>query len=169
MARPGRLRFAPSHREKLRAANVSNAHYAAMAGKELAPELTNDIKPKRAYTKREGPKERDVLDDVRAALNALPLVSLYRNNRGEVMLPSGGRLRYGVGPNGAGDLIGWTTVRVTPDMVGSYIAVFVNIEVKAPKLNATPEQSAFIDRVIAAGGIAGVARSASEAEAILRR
>ena len=170
MARPGRLRFAPSHRDKLRAANASNSFYAAMSGKELAPELTNDIKPKRAYTKREGQTpESKVLDQIRDAVRGLDRVKLYRNSRGTVQLPAGGMLRYGVGPNGASDFLGWVSVRVTPEMVGTDVAVFCAIEAKAPKENATPEQSDFLDTVLAAGGIAGVAHCGADAEAILAR
>ena len=168
MARPGRLRFAPSHRDKLRAANASNLFYASMAGEKLAPELTNDIKPVRKYTQREGATpEHKATDAVRLAISALPEATLWRNTRGVVELPSGGRLRYGVGPNGASDLIGFVTLRVTPAMVGRNVAVFAVVEVKAPGRYATPEQRAFIERVQDAGGIAGVATSAAEARAIL--
>ena len=49
---------------------------------------------------------------------------------------------------------------------GRQLAVFTAIEVK-DKGRPTPEQLAFIDVVRKAGGLAGVARSVEEAQAIL--
>ena len=170
MARPGRLRFAPSHREKLRAANASNLFYASMAGEKLAPELTNDIKPKRAYTKREGRvAESSILDQVKDAARAIAGVRVWRNTRGTVDKVSGGKVKFGVGPNGAADLIGWKRITVTPAMVGSEIAVFVSIETKAADGDTADNQRRWHARVRDDGGITGFARSAAEAEAILRR
>ena len=74
-------------------------------------------------------------------------------------------MRYGL-CKGSSDLIGWRSLTITPDMVGQTVAVFAAIEVKdrgAP----TPEQLHFIAQVQAAGGLAGVARTVAEAEAIL--
>jgi hypothetical protein len=64
---------------------------------------------------------------------------------------------------GSSDLIGWTPVTVTADMVGKRLAVFTAIEVKTPKGKIAPHQTNFIDRVKIEGGIAGVARSANDA------
>ena len=165
MARPGRMRFAPKHRDKLRENNAADRGYAAMYGKE--PAFQSEIKPVRAYTKREGTqRESVVLDSVRQSVKRMPNVTLYRNSQGAVQLPQG-MLRYGVGPNGASDLIGYVTLTVTPAMVGREVAVFAALEVKAPGKNATPEQAAFIDRIIEAGGVAGVATNANEARRIL--
>jgi len=65
------------------------------------------------------------------------------------------------------DLIGWQTVRVTPDMVGQDIAVPLGIEVKSPTGKPTPGQLQKIALMRSCGCIAGVARSADEAEALL--
>ncbi|MNC58682.1 hypothetical protein D3C75_1084300 [compost metagenome] len=55
---------------------------------------------------------------------------------------------------GASDLPGWTTVEVTPEMVGQRIAVFTAIETKASDGgNKRDGQVNFCDQVIAAGGI----------------
>jgi len=69
---------------------------------------------------------------------------------------------------GSSDLIGWTSVQITPEMVGRKVAVFSAIEAKAAKGRATDEQLRFISAVKAAGGFAGIARSEDEAEALLR-
>lgn len=71
--------------------------------------------------------------------------------------------------NGASDIIGWTTVVVTPDMVGRRLAVFTAVEVKTPEGRTTPAQVRFIDNLTAAGGIATVARSVEEATAAVTR
>lgn len=60
---------------------------------------------------------------------------------------------------GSSDLIGWTQ--------RDGRAVFTAIEVKAERGRVTEEQATFIAAVQAAGGIAGVARSAEEARALL--
>lgn len=59
---------------------------------------------------------------------------------------------------GSSDLIGWTTVEITPEMVGQKVAIFTAIEVKTGNLKATKEQKNFIDIVNASGGIGKVER-----------
>lgn len=63
---------------------------------------------------------------------------LYRNNRGVLKNENGTPVRYGLA-NGSreeaealktGDLIGWETVLITPDMVGQCFARFKSVEVK---------------------------------------
>lgn len=57
---------------------------------------------------------------------------------------------------------------VTPEMVGQRVAVFTSIEVKTPTGRLRPEQEQWLKVVQAAGGIAGVARSVEDAEALVR-
>lgn len=64
---------------------------------------------------------------------------------------------------GSSDLIGWTPVRITPEMVGRTVAVFTACELKTGKLTVTDDQQRFLDAVQAAGGIAGVVRSTADA------
>jgi len=47
------------------------------------------------------------------------------------------------------------------------VAVFTSIEVKTATGRIRPEQQQWLDAVQAAGGIAGVARSVEDAEALL--
>lgn len=70
---------------------------------------------------------------------------------------------------GSSDLIGWTPVVITPDMIGKTVAVFTAIEVKVDAKKASGNQADFIKAVAAAGGIAGVARSEYDAELIMRQ
>lgn len=93
-------------------------------------------------------------------------VRLWRNNTGRLRDERGQLVTFGLCP-GSADLIGYRTVTVTPDMVGQQLAVFAAVEVKSPTGRLTPEQAAFIEHVTAAGGIAGIARSVEDAQAIL--
>jgi len=70
--------------------------------------------------------------------------------------------------NGTSDLIGWTPVRITNEMVGGLVAVFTAIESKKTKGGRTSEdQHNFIAQVHKAGGIAGVANSPDAAKKII--
>lgn len=92
---------------------------------------------------------------------------LFRNNCGQCNI-DGRVIRYGVGSPGASDLIGIHTVTVTPEMVGQKIGVFTAIEVKRPKNSKTGDnQAKFLAQIEAMGGIAGRARSVSEARSLL--
>ena len=73
-----------------------------------------------------------------------------------------------VGFDGQPDLGGWTTVVVTPEMVGQTIAIAVQLEVKRPKKNKrSEEQIAFINFCRSVGVRAGFARSVEEAQKII--
>jgi len=94
---------------------------------------------------------------------------------GSVLLTQGRPIALGFsGPDtkpvaGVGDMIGWTPVVVTPDMVGQTVAVFTSIEAKAStggKKGA--KQLPWADLVRRAGGIAGFARSGAEALGIVK-
>ena len=88
---------------------------------------------------------------------------LFRNTSG--CYREGERfIKYGLGNPGGADLIGWTSVVVTPEMVGRKVAVITCLEVKTAKGKATTEQIAFIHAVKFAGGIAEIVRSEEEAE-----
>lgn len=65
---------------------------------------------------------------------------------------------------GSGDLIGWKSLIVTPDMVGQRIAIFASIEVKSLKGVMEQKQKDWRASVAAAGGIALVARSVEDAK-----
>jgi len=68
---------------------------------------------------------------------------------------------------GSSDLIGLRSITIGPKHLGQRLAVFAAIEVKSATGRATPEQAAFIEQVQAMGGLAGVARSVSDAAAHL--
>lgn len=69
---------------------------------------------------------------------------------------------------GSADLIGFESVTITPEMVGSRIAVFAAWESKDGKGRASKSQSKFLDHVRNAGGIGAVVRSEGEALATIK-
>lgn len=96
--------------------------------------------------------------------------TLFKNNVGMYKDARGNVIRYGL-CKGSSDLIGWTPVEITQDMVGRRIAVFTAVEVKKNKsgrYKATTQQIAFIDAVKANGGYAGVADCQKDLEDILK-
>ncbi len=93
---------------------------------------------------------------------------MHRNNVGAYRDETGRVIRYGVGNPGGSDLIGWTPVLITHEMVGTMLGVFTALEVKAPKGRPTEAQLNFIRQVQLGGGLAGIARSPEEALTIVR-
>lgn len=65
---------------------------------------------------------------------------------------------FKAGVKGMSDATGWITVIVTPDMVGQKVAVYAAMEVKQGSGRLSPDQRAFGDAVIQAGGRFVVAR-----------
>ena len=98
-----------------------------------------------------------------------------RLNDGSMVLMGGRPIALGFSrPDGSpvtgtSDLIGWTPVTITADMVGRRVAVFTAIETKRTSGGRTSEdQLKFVDLVLRAGGIAGVANTPAVAQAIIR-
>lgn len=106
---------------------------------------------------------------------------LLRNNSGAFTDATGRHIRFGLGNVSkkhsdhikSSDLIGFTRVTITPDMVGRTVAIFTAVEVKKPnaqikmidaKLRA---QMAFIEWITKNGGFAGFARSVDEFRKII--
>lgn len=90
-------------------------------------------------------------------------VVLFRNHCGALKDPRTGRLiKFGLAP-GSPDLVGWKTVRITQEMVGSQVAVFCGIEIKLPGQRPRADQAHWLQLLGDAGGVAGVARSPTDA------
>jgi len=112
--------------------------------------------------------ETTLQQQIRLALGTRSDLRLFRNNCGTLPDPRTGRpVQFGLA-RGSADLIGWRTITITPDMVGTQLAVFTSIEVKTPTGRIRPEQQAWLGAVQGAGGIAGIARSIQDAKEILR-
>lgn len=127
-----------------------------------------------------GLAESKIQDDIFIKLNRSSTARLFRNNIGQgyvgkttridkgfVTLQNFRPIRYGVCNPGGSDLIGFTSVEITKDMVGKKVAVFTAIETKTKKGKATQDQANFINVVRHFGGFAGVARSYDDAVGII--
>ena len=68
---------------------------------------------------------------------------------------------------GSSDLIGITSVKITPEMVGDTVGVFTAIEVKKHNGRPRPDQIKFINIVKLSGGIAGIAKTIDEANKLI--
>lgn len=97
-----------------------------------------------------------------------------RLNDGSVLITNARSIALGLATpsgetvTGACDLPGWTSVTITPEMVGSKVAVFTSIECKKSKGGKlSPEQANWMEQVKKAGGIAGLASSADDALLII--
>lgn len=90
----------------------------------------------------------------------------YRRADGSVIITKPYRLQYGLCV-GSGDLIGFRSVTITPQMVGQKVAVFASIEVKDKRGRKTYEQESWLQAVQSFGGIAGIARSTEDASTLI--
>lgn len=111
----------------------------------------------RRASKRTDVSEYDLYSDLMIEATRLGH-RLFRNNVGRARYKSArgdiSTVPYGVGGKGGSDLVGWT--------VSNGLAIFTAIEVKGKGGIATDEQKAFINAVLAGGGIAGVVRSVDD-------
>jgi hypothetical protein len=84
---------------------------------------------------------------------------------GVVILKYPRRIRFGL-HEGSADLIGWKSIKITPDMVGQKIAVFVSAEIKGPHGRMREEQNNWMAQVLIAGGHAYEIRDIRQADKI---
>lgn len=129
--------------------------------------------------------ESPIMNSMRKAL-AIAGSTVFRNNVGQTIagkatwirehctvklrpgdvVVRGGRVFHAGLFVGSGDLIGWTEVVVTPEMVGTTVAVFTSVEAK-DKTKSSDDQKKWRRNVLRAGGFAGEAHSDAEALAII--
>lgn len=159
--KPKLLRF----RDQVRAAKTANDLYADLAGKPRL-DYSDLIKPTRPHhVNPDRISEAQVNHMIREHMAPRQDLVLWRNNRGVATGANGAPLRYGVGPNGASDWLGYRIVTITPEMVGKTLAQFVAVEAKAPDAGAPDDaQIRFIERVNASGGKAIVVRERKDVE-----
>ena len=94
---------------------------------------------------------------------------VFRNNVGTATTEDGQFIRFGL-CKGSGDLIGWETVQITPEMVGEKFARFLSVEVKAEKGGrASKEQKTWQKIVNNVGGKAIIINKSKEVKNELRK
>ena len=81
---------------------------------------------------------------------------MERHADGSVTIRNARAITYGLGPDGSGDLLGWTRD-----------GRFASVEVKRPGEYPRQNQKDWMAAVRRAGGVAGVARSVEDALRIL--
>lgn len=132
-------------------------------------------------------KESELLKQIQLAFTTIG-ARLFRNNTGSTWVGKSTVFKkpsvVSVGPGdvvvrnarpfraglcvGSSDLIGWTTIIITEDMVGTRVAIFTAIEGKTGTGRATKEQTHFLNAVRISGGFSGVVRSRDEAIELIK-
>lgn len=161
-----RFRARPSKRDVKNTLAVYEWMSNAKEG-DAAPEME-------APTKRGPQKEGLVNEDIAGWRNRTPRVFLERNKK-RLAVPVGGSYPVMLGwgrPDGTGgepDWVGDTSVVITAAMVGMRVAIATYIEAKTEDGVLSKAQEQFLNAAKDRGAIAGVARSAEEADDVIRR
>ena len=112
--------------------------------------------------------ETRIQQEIRLALGQRSDLRLFRNETGKLPDPRTGRwVQFGLA-KGSSDLIGFKTIKVTPEMVGKDLAVFCSVEVKTNTGQLSKYQHNWLQVVKNAGGIVGGARNVRDAFEILK-
>ncbi len=111
--------------------------------------------------------ESKIQSEIMAACNKAE-TRAWRNNIAKLQV-RGRWVNFGIPGKGGSDLIGFHTMTIEPRHVGQKVAVFLAIECKTETGKASPEQKNFIEFVRSRGGIAGIARSASDAVKLINQ
>lgn len=118
---------------------------------------------------------RELVHPIRAMLNAMPGVRLWRNNSGMLKDHRGTPIRYGLG-EGSADLVGLVTFeRVTPrytidaEAGVETFARFFALEVKLPGKKPGASQRMWLQTVRTLGGFAAVVHDLQEASDAVSR
>jgi len=125
------------------------------------------------------PTEKDLLNEVQLAASQSRRCVLFRNNTGvgwvgtvaarsanEIKLQNFRPLHAGL-CKGSSDLIGWTEVAITPQMVGRTVAVFTAFEAKTGRQQLREHQAHFLQRLREAGGIGAEVRTAEDIKTVI--
>ena len=112
--------------------------------------------------------ETKLQQEIRLALGKIPSLRLFRNQVGQLPDPRTGRyVQFGLA-KGSSDLVGFKTIKITPEMIGQEVAQFVSIEIKTERGKLTEVQQNWLQKVHDSGGIVGVARSIQDALKIVK-
>jgi hypothetical protein len=112
--------------------------------------------------------ETKIQQEIRLALGQRSDLRLFRNETGKLPDPRTGQwVQFGLA-KGSSDLIGFKTIKITPEMIGQEIAQFVSLEIKTESGKLSTIQQNWLQKVKSSGGIVGVARTVKDALNILK-
>ena len=112
--------------------------------------------------------ETKIQQEIRLALGQRSDLRLFRNETGILPDPRTGQwVQFGLA-KGSSDLIGFKTIKITPEMIGQEIAQFVSLEIKTERGKLSDIQQNWLQKVKSSGGIVGVARTVKDALNILK-
>ena len=112
--------------------------------------------------------ETKLQQEIRLALGTIPSLRLFRNQVGQLPDPRTGRyVLFGLA-KGSSDLVGFKSIKITPEMIGQEVAQFVSIEIKTERGKLTEVQQNWLQKVHDSGGIVGGARSIQDALKIVK-
>ena len=112
--------------------------------------------------------ETKIQQEIRLALGQRSDLRLFRNETGKLPDPRTDQwVQFGLA-KGSSDLIGFKTVKITPEMIGQEIAQFVSLEIKTERGKLSTMQQNWLQKVKSSGGIVGVARTVKDALNILK-
>ena len=112
--------------------------------------------------------ETKIQQEIRLALGQRSDLRLFRNETGKLPDPRTGKwVQFGLA-KGSSDLIGFKTIKITPEMIGQEVAQFVSLEIKTERGKLSTMQQNWLQKVKSSGGIVGVARTVKDAFNILK-
>lgn len=136
-------------------------------------------------TQRRKKSESSVQSTVRLDVSTEYGTVTHRNNVGAFKTSTGQWVRYGLANESkemnkrvkSSDLIGWTPVVITPEMVGKTIAVYTALETKeegykpsgVKQIEHYEAQQRFCGIVAKAGGISGIVDSGKAALDVIKK
>jgi hypothetical protein len=83
----------------------------------------------------------------------VPFSGQFFAEQGDIVVINPKHISYGLHP-GSGDFIGWETIIITKEMIGSKIAIFKSIEIKTERDRLKENQINWFNAVKKDGGIA---------------
>ena len=117
-------------------------------------------------------RESEIQTDVRLEFSRMRVGFLLRYQVGTFIAPQNGAY-VKIGEPGVSDLLGGVQHTITAEDVGKTILVFTAIEMKQIKESTDPErkrkQRAFMERVNALGGLAGIVRSVTDMKDLVEK
>lgn len=126
--------------------------------------------------------ETNIQRSIRMVVSRMTKAVLFRNNVGTgwvgkarqvqdksgVFIQDARPLHAGL-LKGSSDLIGWTVVEITPEMIGRKMAIFTAIETKkSERSRRSPEQMQFIKVAHDSGAIAGFCTTPDDAIQLIK-